>query len=70
MKTKSILASIVVVLFLGLTSCGGGERARSDDNMDSLVNDSVPPSGENAYQNDLEPQTELDSIPDSTKRKP
>lgn len=70
MKTKNICASLVVIVFLGLTSCGKGEQARSDDPADSLVNDSVPPSGENEYQSDLEPQAELDTIPDSTGRRP
>lgn len=70
MKTTNIWASLAVVIFLGLTSCGGGQRAESDDTADTIANDSVPPSGENEYQNDLEPQTKIDSLPDSTVRKP
>lgn len=70
MKMKNIWASITVVAFLGLMSCGKGEQRSAGDPADSLVNDSVPPSGENEYQSDLEPQTELDTIPDSTGQKP
>jgi len=57
-----------------LVSCGRGEQARSDrDSADSVINDSVPPSGENEYQNDLQPQgtpQQLDSTNDTVNRKP
>lgn len=71
MKTRKIWANIVVVAFLGLMSCGKGEQAKSEgDPADSLVNDSVPPSGENELQSDLQPQTQLDTVMDTTDRKP
>jgi hypothetical protein len=77
MKTKKSWATIIVATFASvmvLVSCGKSEQARSDKNVpDSAINDSVPPSGENEYQNDLQPQgtpNQLDTLKDTVDRKP
>jgi hypothetical protein len=77
MKTTKRWALMLVILFASvmlLVSCGRGEQARSDrDSADSVINDSVPSSGENELQNDLQPQgtpQQLDSMRDSVNRRP
>jgi len=68
---KILLECVTIALLILLASCSRGERTKSEKNVpDSAINDSVPASGENEYQNDLEPKNEIDSIPDSTGRKP
>lgn len=69
MKNKKRFAIIIVVLFasvLLLISCGRSERTDDrSDSLDSLVNDSVPLSGENEYQQDIVPQglpKQIDSL--------
>jgi hypothetical protein len=77
MKMNRFRALAIVGTFASaflLVSCGRGEQAQSDrDSADSVINDSVPSSGENEYQNDLQPAgtpQQLDSTTDTVNRKP
>jgi hypothetical protein len=72
MKTNKRWALIIIAIFTSvmlLISCGTGEKRQSDkDSADSVINDSVPASGENEFQNDLQPAgqpNQLDSATDS-----
>lgn len=57
-----------------MVSCGKSNPPDSQREVpDSAVTDSLPPSGENEYQQDLAPQgrtEQIDTIRDTVERKP
>jgi hypothetical protein len=77
---KSNVAFVLVLIFatmMVMVSCGGNNKDNaitSEKNVpDSALTDSIPASGEDAYQQDVAPKgrtEQLDSTRDSVDRKP
>jgi hypothetical protein len=74
---KPQLAFLIVLIFASFmvfTSCGNPRTSTSEKDVpDSALTDSIPASGENEYQQDLEPEgrtEQLDSARDTVGRKP
>ena len=72
---KSRFALILVLIFASfmvLISCGKTNPPDSKNEVpDSTLTDSIPASGENEYQQDVQPAgrtNQIDSLPDSTGR--
>jgi hypothetical protein len=79
MEKKNRFAFAIVVVFASimlLASCGKSKEnaVTSGRNVpDSALTDSIPSSGEDEFQQDVTPQgrsNQMDSVKDSTNRKP
>lgn len=70
----SFFIVLVFASFMVLVSCGKTNPPTSEKDVpDSALTDSVPPSGENEFQQDVAPQgrtEQLDSTRDTVDRKP
>jgi hypothetical protein len=79
MENKNRLALFIIAVFASMmliVSCGKNKEGAitSERNVpDSALTDSIPSSGENEFQQDQVPEgrtEQLDSLKDSTDRKP
>lgn len=73
MKPRFALIFILIfALFMVLISCGKSNPPESEKDVpDSALTDSIPPSGENEFQQDVAPQgrtNQIDTINDTTQR--